>query len=93
MSDKYSALFQPVKIGKLEIKNRLSVPPMGTGFAADDGGVSERLIKYHEQRAKGGFGLITVEVTAIDGDRGLGSGRSPRDRPRIRQCVCWRRQT
>ncbi len=74
MSDKFTALFQPIKIGKLEIKNRLSVPPMGTGFAADDGGVSERLIKYHEQRAKGGFGLITVEVTAIDGDRGLGSG-------------------
>jgi 2,4-dienoyl-CoA reductase-like NADH-dependent reductase (Old Yellow Enzyme family)/thioredoxin reductase len=74
MSDKYRALFQPIKIGKLEIKNRLSVPPMATGFAAEGGGVSDRLIKYHEARARGGFGLIIVEVTAVDGDRGLGSG-------------------
>lgn len=74
MSDQFSTLFRPVKIGKMEIKNRLAVPPMGTGFAADDGGVSERLISYHELRARGGFGLIIVEVTAIDGERGLGSG-------------------
>ena len=71
--ENYSALFQPFKIGKMEVKNRLAVPPMGTGFAADDGGVSERLIQYHEQRAKGGFGLIIVEVTAVDAERGLGS--------------------
>ncbi|MBN1689786.1 MAG: FAD-dependent oxidoreductase [Dehalococcoidia bacterium] len=74
MIDKYQVLFQPVKIGKLEIKNRLSVPPMATGFAAEDGGVSDRLITYHEARARGGFGLIIVEVTAVDGERGLGSG-------------------
>ncbi len=74
MSDKYAALFQPIKINSLELKNRLAVPPMGSGFAADGGGVSDRLIKYHEQRAKGGFGMIIVEVTAIDGERGLGSG-------------------
>jgi len=73
MPENYSALFQPFKIGKMEVKNRLAVPPMGTGFAADDGAVSERLIQYHEQRAKGGFGLIIVEVSAIDGERGLGS--------------------
>ncbi len=78
MSEKYSALFQPFKIGKMELKNRLSVPPMGTGFANDDGGVSERLIKYHERRAMGGFGLIIVEVTAIDAEHGLGSGHQLR---------------
>ena len=74
MPDKYQVLFQPLKIGKLEVKNRLSVPPMGSGFAADGGGVSDRLIKYHEARARGGFGLIIIEVTAVDGERGLGSG-------------------
>jgi 2,4-dienoyl-CoA reductase-like NADH-dependent reductase (Old Yellow Enzyme family)/thioredoxin reductase len=57
----------------MEVKNRVSVPPMGTGFAADGGGVSDRLIKYHELRARGGFGLIIVEITAIDGETGLGS--------------------
>jgi 2,4-dienoyl-CoA reductase-like NADH-dependent reductase (Old Yellow Enzyme family)/thioredoxin reductase len=74
MSEHYAALFQPIKIGKMELKNRLSVPPMGSGFAADGGGVSDRLIKYHELRAKGGFGLIITEVTAIDAENGLGSG-------------------
>ncbi len=74
MPDKYQVLFQSIKIGKMEVRNRLSVPPMATGFAADGGGVSDRLIKYHEARARGGFGLIIVEVTAVDGERGLGSG-------------------
>ena len=78
MSEHYPALFQNIKIGKMELKNRLSVPPMGTGFAADDGGVSERLIKYHELRARGGFGLIITEVTAIDDENGLGSGHQLR---------------
>jgi 2,4-dienoyl-CoA reductase-like NADH-dependent reductase (Old Yellow Enzyme family)/thioredoxin reductase len=73
MPEDYSVLFQPIKIGAMEVKNRVSVPPMGTGFAADGGGVSDRLIRYHELRAKGGFGLIIVEITAIDGETGLGS--------------------
>jgi len=74
MPYKYPALFQPLKIGTLEVNNRLSVPPMATGFAADGGGVSARLTRYYEARARGGFGLIIVEVTAVDGERGLGSG-------------------
>ena len=73
MPEDYSVLFQPIKIGAMEVKNRVSAPPMGTGFAADGGGVSDRLISYHELRAKGGFGLIIVEITAIDGETGLGS--------------------
>lgn len=73
MAESYPSLFQPFKIGKMELKNRLSVPPMGTGFASEDGAVTERLIKYHERRAIGGFAFIIVEVCAIDRERGLGS--------------------
>jgi len=73
MSKYYSSLFRPVKINGMRLKNRLVVPPMGTGFAEEDGSVSDRLIKYHEARAKGGFGLITLEVTAVDGVEGKGS--------------------
>ena len=72
MSEDYSVLFQPIKIGTMEVKNRLSVPPMHTGYAVG-GGVSDRLLKYHELRARGGFGLIITEITAADGDTGLGS--------------------
>ena len=40
------------------------MPPMGTGYAADQGYVSQRLIDYYEARARGGVGLIIIEVTA-----------------------------
>ncbi len=33
----FKKIFQPGKIGTLEIKNRLVVPPMLTEFAAEDG--------------------------------------------------------
>jgi len=35
MSKDYASLFQPLKINGLELKNRLVVPPMGSGFAAE----------------------------------------------------------
>ena len=61
----FKSLFKPIKIGELSIRNRFVVPPMGTNYANSDGTVSQRLIDYHAERAKGGFGLITVEVTAV----------------------------
>jgi 2,4-dienoyl-CoA reductase-like NADH-dependent reductase (Old Yellow Enzyme family)/thioredoxin reductase len=73
MSKHYPSLFQPIEIKGLKLKNRLVVPPMGSGFAAEDGSVTERLITYHEARARGGFSLITLEVTAVDGKEGKGS--------------------
>jgi len=66
MKRHYSALFQPVCIGKLQIKNRLVVPPMGTLYCGSDGQVCERVIEYYQARAKGGFGLIIVEGTIVD---------------------------
>jgi len=59
-------LFTPIKIGKLEIKNRIVMPPMATGFGSEDGTVTERMLSYYEERAKGGAGLITVEFTGIE---------------------------
>ncbi len=60
----YASLFQPGWIGSLEIRNRIVMPPMGTSYADEGGYVSQRLIDYHEARARGGVGLIIVEVTA-----------------------------
>lgn len=59
-------LFTPIKIGTLELKNRLVMPALATGFASEDGRVTERMIRYYEERAKGGVGLIIVEFTAIE---------------------------
>lgn len=55
----------PVKIGKIELRNRLVVPPMGTNFADRQGFVTQQLLDYYEERAKGGFGLVVIEVTAV----------------------------
>ena len=64
---KLSTLFSPVKIGTMEIKNRIAMAPMATDFAEGDGTVSDRLIDYYEARARGGAGLIILEVCTIDG--------------------------
>ncbi len=58
-------IFEPIRVGGLELKNRLIMPPMATGFGNPDGTVSEKLISYYERRAKGGVGLIIIEATSI----------------------------
>ena len=58
-------LFRPIRIGRLELKNRVVMPPMGTRFA-EGGKISDRQINYFARRAQGGVGLIINEVTAVD---------------------------
>ncbi|MBA7573591.1 NADH oxidase [subsurface metagenome] len=62
----FQKLFSPIKFGSLELKNRFVVPPMATNLANEDGVVSQALIDYWIARAKGGWGLLIVEFTAID---------------------------
>jgi len=69
-------LFTPIKIGTLEVKNRIIMPAMHTGFASEDGYITERMIRYYAERAKGGAGLIIVEYTAVEG-RGRKSNLQP----------------
>ncbi len=59
-------VFTPITVGKVEIKNRFVVAPMVTVFCDQDGMATERFIRYHEEKAKGGWGLITVEDYAVD---------------------------
>lgn len=49
----------------MEVKNRLVVPAMGTNLAEADHQAGEALIAYYTERARGGFGLIITECTAI----------------------------
>lgn len=63
---KYEKLFEKGKIGKLTLKNRIVMTPMGTGFAAASGEASEEITKFYEERAKGGVGLIICEVCRVD---------------------------
>jgi 2-enoate reductase len=66
---KYTNLFSPVKIGKLELKNRFAMAPMGPlGLADGEGGFNQRGIDYYTERAKGGTGLIITGVTFVDNE-------------------------
>lgn len=59
-------IFQPFKIKSLSIKNRIVMPPMCGNLGGEYGQVTDNQIKYYEQRAKGGTGLIIVENSNID---------------------------
>lgn len=64
---KYANLFQSIKIGNVEIKNRFALAPMGPlGLADAEGGFNQRGIDYYTERAKGGTGLIITGVTFVD---------------------------
>ena len=54
-----SKLFEPIKIGRLEIKNRLAMSAMDLGFTSD-GSINKRFIDFYVERARGGVGLIVV---------------------------------
>ncbi|SES63387.1 2,4-dienoyl-CoA reductase [Natronincola peptidivorans] len=69
---KYEKLFSKGRIGKLELKNRVVMPAMGTSLAGSNGEASSDIIKYYEERAKGGCGLIITEITRIDEEFGVG---------------------
>ena len=62
---KYTKLFEPGKIGRMQVKNRIVLPPCTTNFAGPIGEASDRLIKYYAERARGGAGLIIIENTQV----------------------------
>jgi 2,4-dienoyl-CoA reductase-like NADH-dependent reductase (Old Yellow Enzyme family)/thioredoxin reductase len=61
---KYPGLFEPLRLGKLELRNRVVMPPMTTGFARD-GFVTDTMIDYYAARAAGGAGLVIVEDSIV----------------------------
>ena len=67
MREKFPQLLSPMKIGGVELKNRLSIAPMGlTELNDKDGVFSDNGIAFFTERAKGGFGLITIAAVHPD---------------------------
>ncbi|MBI2287853.1 MAG: NADH:flavin oxidoreductase [Chloroflexi bacterium] len=65
MDIKFEKLFEPIKIGSLQVKNRIAMGPMGTRSCTHDGYVTDQLLTHYTARAKGGAGLIIVEHTLV----------------------------
>ena len=63
---RFARLLSPLAIGGMQLRNRIVMSAMTTNYGTPDLAVSERLIRYHEARAAGGVGLITVEMCSID---------------------------
>ncbi|MBB4640648.1 oxidoreductase [Rhizorhapis suberifaciens] len=59
----YTHVDKPIRLGNLEVKNRTFRPAHGTGIGW--GAMTDALIAYHEERARGGVGLIISEVGSV----------------------------
>ncbi len=57
-------LFEKTKIGSMKLKNRIVMGPMGTTGEADGSYCTEG-IRYFEERAKGGAGLIITGANVV----------------------------
>lgn len=66
MKNTFKMLSTPIKFGSVEIKNRFIVSPMVMNCCNEDGTATEKFIAYHEEKAKGGWGLIVTEDYAVD---------------------------
>ena len=62
----YPHLFSPIRLGSVEVPNRVCHVPTDISSANADGSVNQRVITYHEQIAKGGCGLIIVGASTPD---------------------------
>jgi 2,4-dienoyl-CoA reductase-like NADH-dependent reductase (Old Yellow Enzyme family) len=75
------ALFEPLQIRGMMLRNRIVMSPMTRGFCPD-GVPPEAVAAYYRRRAEGGAGLIVTEGVAVDhpaalGNAGLGEDNIP----------------
>jgi 2-enoate reductase len=71
----YSELFKPISIGKVRIKNRIAMAPMGiVGLTLPDGNPGQRAVDYYVERAKGGTGLIITGLFQVRDEIGISDG-------------------
>ena len=72
-------IFEPFKLGNLELKNRLVVAPMTTYSSRPDGVIADDEIPYLRRRAEGGFGMVMTAACAVH----------PRGKAFDGQWACW----
>jgi 2,4-dienoyl-CoA reductase-like NADH-dependent reductase (Old Yellow Enzyme family)/thioredoxin reductase len=72
-SPEYRHLLSPISIGSMTVRNRMVMAPMGVEIVDHDGKANEGIVRYYEERARGGVGLIITEVCAVGYPRGANS--------------------
>jgi 2,4-dienoyl-CoA reductase-like NADH-dependent reductase (Old Yellow Enzyme family)/thioredoxin reductase len=68
---RFPKLFQPGRVGVMEVKNRIIGSPMERNYCTAEGRITQRYIDYMAARARGGVGMMYTEATYVD-PRGKG---------------------
>ncbi len=62
----YDAMFSPIRINRVTVKNRLVMAPMGNiDMCEETGRPNDKMLQYFFARARGGVGLITTGLIPI----------------------------
>lgn len=72
----FGKLVESAQIGKMTIKNRMIMAPMGTALSDERGLVTREMEDYYEARARGGVGMVIVENAGVDFPQGRQRVRS-----------------
>lgn len=60
-----ASLSDPLSIGKVELKNRIVMPPMANDFSGPEGEVTGRHLEHYRLHAEAGVALVIVEHSYI----------------------------
>ena len=63
---KYEALFSPMNIGTMTVKNRIVMTAAEFSLGEPSGKATPQLVSYYEERAKGGVGLIIPGICRVN---------------------------
>ena len=53
-------ILEPIKVGKITLKNRIMFPPLTTGYEERDGSIGPKSLNFYTRLAEGGVGYIVV---------------------------------
>ncbi len=66
------AVFQPLRIGSMELKNRIGIAPYGAHPSESDGTPNDLTVEYYRQLARSGAGFIQIGIVdPIPTDSGM----------------------
>ncbi len=64
---KFDVLFEPLTIGKITLKNRIAMAPMGIDYMVNpDGSLNRRVVDYYLERIRHGVGLVICSVFKVE---------------------------
>ncbi len=71
MKRQFEKLLEPIEISGVKLKNRMVKPGQGMRYADKEGYMTDRLLGFYDSIARGGVGLINLEVCSVDFPLGM----------------------